>query len=61
MSGYVWKGHGRRHGIYADDVEQQIARDKGPRHDNDAESEEDEPKTQRGPLSIAEVFGLKPT
>lgn len=57
---YKWAGH--RLGIHRELFEKQEARVSGPVTDaEDTPDEDDEPQTPRGPLSIAEVFGLKPT
>lgn len=58
---YVYKGAGHRLGIHKELFEGKT-RVSGPAPDvEDAPDDEEEPQTRRGPLSIAEVFGLKPT
>lgn len=62
MSGYIYKGTGHRLGIHRDLFEKQEDRVSGAAEDvEDTPDDEDESQTRRGPLSIAEVFGLKPT
>lgn len=63
MAGYQYRGSPHILGIHKELFEKRETRESGQRPDGESEAAESETEVRirQGPLSIAEIFGLKPS